>query len=324
RLALAALRLAEVEPAGELAHADEVAADDDLLAQRRELGQRVHHPHRAQVGVEPEALAQPQKSQLGTHGRARVVPLGTADGAEQHRVGGAAGVELAGGQGGASGVDGGAADEVLGALHLEAVAQPDLVDDGEPRLHHLGADAVSGEDGETVRPHTPLPAGTLTAGCSAATLLRALQYALALATMMSVSAPWPLKICPAPLRTRTLASPMASMPPVTARTLKSSSSLSTSMIRAIALHTASTGPSPTAASSSISPSRSASRTRTVAMGRPEVPLITCTRSSLKRSGTRRASSATSDCRSRSVTSFFLSARTRKASQARRKASSSSS
>ena len=71
-------------------------------------------PHRAQVGVEAHALAQAEQALLGAR-RVGVggVPFGTADGAEQDRVGGAAGLQHLVGEGGAVGVDRAAAHQLL-------------------------------------------------------------------------------------------------------------------------------------------------------------------------------------------------------------------
>ena len=67
---------------------------DPLLAQRAGVDQRRARPHRAQVRVQAEALAQAEQALLGARrvGVGRV-PLRAADRAEQDGVGGAAGLE---------------------------------------------------------------------------------------------------------------------------------------------------------------------------------------------------------------------------------------
>ena len=80
--------LAEVDPAGELAHDEQVGALDPLAPQGRGFIQRRQRLDGAQVGVQPEPLAQPEQALLGPR-RVRVggVPLGPADRRQQHRVG---------------------------------------------------------------------------------------------------------------------------------------------------------------------------------------------------------------------------------------------
>ena len=115
---------------------------DPLLAQRAGVEQRRARPDRAQVRVQAEALAQPEQALLGPR-RVRVgrVPLRAADGAEQDRVGLAAGVEDLVGERGAVGVDRGAADEVLVEVELA-----DRVEHAPRRGDDLGADPVAGQE----------------------------------------------------------------------------------------------------------------------------------------------------------------------------------
>ncbi|MNR37380.1 hypothetical protein D3C85_1553900 [compost metagenome] len=74
------------------------------------------------------------------------VPLGTADGAQQDRVGRQAGGLGVLGQGFSGGVDGGAADQVLGELEAMAI---DVADAGQHALGRQGdlrADAIARQD----------------------------------------------------------------------------------------------------------------------------------------------------------------------------------
>ena len=80
----AAPRLAEVEPARELAHHQQVDALDHLAAQRRGVDQRREHLRRAQVREQAELLADAQQPLLGPHVDGQRVPLRAADGAQQH------------------------------------------------------------------------------------------------------------------------------------------------------------------------------------------------------------------------------------------------
>src|SRR6478609_9521505 len=164
--------------------------------------------------------------------------------------------------------------------------------------------------------------------------LSAPMYALVLATMTSESAACPCKIAAPPLpccalrrpsllptaRTRTLAWPSASMPSVTALMLYSRSSLGACTISSTAVKAACTGPVPTAACTRSFPS--GQRKRTVAVGKPVEPQVTCTASSAKYSTPRPDSDAASASRSASVMVFFLSARALKRWKAASKASPS--
>ena len=57
--------LAEVDPAGQLAHDQQVGALDHLALQRAGVVQRRQRAHRPQVGEQAEALAQPEQALLG-------------------------------------------------------------------------------------------------------------------------------------------------------------------------------------------------------------------------------------------------------------------
>ena len=112
-------RVAEVDAAGQLADDEQVGAGDPLLAQRAGADQGRAGPDRAQVGVEAHPLAQAEQALLGAR-RVGVggVPFRAADGAEQDRVGGPAGVEHLVGEGGAVLVDRAAAHQPLVELEL--------------------------------------------------------------------------------------------------------------------------------------------------------------------------------------------------------------
>ena len=134
--------VAEVDAAGQLADDEQVGAGDALLAQRAGADQGRAGPHRAQVGVEAHALAQAEQPLLGAR-RVGVggVPLGAADGAEQDRVGGPAGLQHLVGEGGAVGVDRAAADQALVELELSQRLQQLL-----GRRDDFRADPVAGQD----------------------------------------------------------------------------------------------------------------------------------------------------------------------------------
>jgi hypothetical protein len=84
---LDAARLAEVDVAGQLAHDQDVQPGHDLRLQGRGIGQFRIQDRRAQVGKEPELLADAQQAALRPLLARIVVPLRTADGAEQHGIG---------------------------------------------------------------------------------------------------------------------------------------------------------------------------------------------------------------------------------------------
>ena len=134
--------VAEVDAAGELADDQQVGAGDPLLAQRAGADQGRARPDRAQVGVEAHPLAQAEQALLGAR-RVGVggVPFGTADGAEQDRVGGLAGLQHLVGEGDAVRVDRAAAHQALVELELAQRLEQLRVGGDD-----LGADPVAGQD----------------------------------------------------------------------------------------------------------------------------------------------------------------------------------
>ena len=81
------LRLAEVDVSGELAHDEDVEPGDHLRLERRRRGELRMHARRAQVGEQPERLAQPKNRLLGALGALKLVVARVAHRAEQHRTG---------------------------------------------------------------------------------------------------------------------------------------------------------------------------------------------------------------------------------------------
>jgi hypothetical protein len=82
------LGFAEIHPAGELAHDQDIEVFDQLALERGGLGQRRIADGGAQIGIKGEILAQAQQPGLGPLVIGHVVPLRPADGAEHDRVGG--------------------------------------------------------------------------------------------------------------------------------------------------------------------------------------------------------------------------------------------
>ncbi len=128
--------LPEVDPAGQLAHEDEVHPLDHLALERggiREGGVDAHGP---QVRVGAERGAQPEQSLLGTYAGLRSRPARAADGPEQHRIGLPAGAQGGRWQRVAVAVDGRTAEGQLGELELVPEAGPE----GPEHPHALGND----------------------------------------------------------------------------------------------------------------------------------------------------------------------------------------
>ena len=149
-------RLAEVDAAGQLAHDEQVDALDDLAPQRRGIGEPGDDGRGPQVREEAEILADAQQPLLGAHVDGERVPLRPADRAEQHRPAVAADVDDLVAQRRAVGVDRGAADQLLDELEREALPGRDRLEHAAGLHDHLGADAVSGQQGRCDSRGAPL------------------------------------------------------------------------------------------------------------------------------------------------------------------------
>src|SRR5947208_9034270 len=79
---------------GQLADDHQVDAVEDLGPERRGRDELRPGANGPQVGVEAERLPESEERLLGANRRRRVVPLGTADGTEQDRVGATRALEL--------------------------------------------------------------------------------------------------------------------------------------------------------------------------------------------------------------------------------------
>ena len=149
------LGLAEINPARQLAHDHDVEAFDQLALQRGGIGQRRIADGGAQVGEEPEVLPEPQQPGLGAHRIGHLVPLGAADGAEDHGVGLLRFLHHGVGDGNAVLVVGRPADEI--AFGLEPAALGALVEERDDALD-LGdgfdADPVSGQQQQVKSGHS--------------------------------------------------------------------------------------------------------------------------------------------------------------------------
>ena len=151
---VAPLRLAEIEPAGQLPHHHQVDALDPVRLHARGLDQCGLDPDRAQIRVESEGAAQPQdrrpRPQLGV--RIGVVPAGTAHGPEEDGVGALAALDRLRSQRRPVGLDRGAAHQVLGDLERDAVALCHPLQHGDRARGDLRPDAVAGQHDQVHEP----------------------------------------------------------------------------------------------------------------------------------------------------------------------------
>ena len=144
---------AEVNAAREFPHHQEIHPLDHLRFEGAGSGQCGDDLHGPQVGEQPQARPQAQQARFGSLLPGQAVVLGTADGGEQHRVGGAAGLQGAWGQRFAGGVDGGSPHRLFVVAELEAVAQAHRIQQLTGHRRDLRTDAVTGEQGDPVAGH---------------------------------------------------------------------------------------------------------------------------------------------------------------------------
>jgi hypothetical protein len=135
----AAARLAEVDVARQLADDQDVQPGDQLGLEAGGAHQLLVADGGAEVGKQPQVLAQAQDGLLGTQRAVELVVLPVADGAEQYGVGLFGELERGVRQRVAMGFVGGAADQ--GGLHLEFQVQH--LEDLDGLGHDFGADAVT-------------------------------------------------------------------------------------------------------------------------------------------------------------------------------------
>ncbi len=140
--------LAEIDAAGQFAEDDQIDAFDDLLLQRRTVRHHWRDLQRPQIGEQAHGLADRQQAFLGP--ALAAVPFGTADGAQQDRVGGDAGGAGRLWQGLARLVDGGAADQMFGEVEAVAIEVADHRQDVARGARHLRSDAVAGQQDDII------------------------------------------------------------------------------------------------------------------------------------------------------------------------------
>jgi len=83
--AVAATVFAKVDAARQLSHHHKIGAQQDIRFDGRGIDQRRQQLDGAQIGKEPQRLANAQQPLLRTHGGGRVVPAGAPNSAQEHR-----------------------------------------------------------------------------------------------------------------------------------------------------------------------------------------------------------------------------------------------
>ena len=149
----APLGLSEVDPTGEFANHHQVNTVDHLTLEAAGIDQSRHDLHRPQVGEQIHAGPQTQQAGLRTLVTGQVVETGTADRCEQHRIGGFAGGQCAGGEGLTGSVNGTAADRLFLKDELEAVSRAHRLQQLPCHRGDLRADSVTGKQNNAVLSH---------------------------------------------------------------------------------------------------------------------------------------------------------------------------
>ena len=143
-VALAAVMLAEVNVAGQLAADENVeAVADDFRLDRAGISERLVHLRRAQVDEQAQCGAQTEQRLLRTLFTRNLVPLRAADRAEQHGIRVLADLDGLIGQRDAVLVDRAAACEDLLEIELVAELLADLIEHEHSLGYDLRADAVT-------------------------------------------------------------------------------------------------------------------------------------------------------------------------------------
>ena len=148
------LGLAEIDAAGQLAHDHDVEAVDQVALERGGVGERLIADGGAEIGEQLEVLAQAEQPGLGALVVRHAIPFRAADRAEHDGVGGKRALHGGLGDGLAMGVVGAAADQV--GLGLDAWQGRCALTQATTPLglaHHLGADAVAGEQQKLIGCH---------------------------------------------------------------------------------------------------------------------------------------------------------------------------
>ena len=137
------LGLPEVDAAGQFPDHHQVGPFHHLGLESGSLRQGREQLHRPQVGEQAQLPAQGEQRPLGTDGIVQSVPLGSAHGAQDHRVAGLGQREDLVGQGPSVGVDGSSPHQPLLDLHREAEEVRGLPQHRHGFRHHFRTDAVA-------------------------------------------------------------------------------------------------------------------------------------------------------------------------------------
>src|SRR5208282_5299287 len=135
--------LAVIDAAGELADYDEIDAGYHVGFERRCGEQFLNGAHRPQVGEQSERLAQAEQRLLGPLFRVGIVPLGTAHGAEQNRIGIPGILQNVVGKRSADGIERVAANQSLLELQIDRRLARDRLQDLLGLADDFGSDAVT-------------------------------------------------------------------------------------------------------------------------------------------------------------------------------------
>jgi len=159
---------AEIQPARELAHDQDVDSFHHLRPERRGREQRRRHGRRPEVGVEAKRLAQREQGLLGASLAGTVIPLGPAARAQKDRLRATAERDGWFRDGVPGGIDCRSARQTLSERQPELVPAIRFAQDAHGLGDHLGADAVPGDDRDV--------AGTIPAHGTAPTRSRRSTY----------------------------------------------------------------------------------------------------------------------------------------------------
>ncbi len=139
-------RLAEVKPAQQLAHKQNIGAFDDLRPQRAVHRQLLERKRGPQIGKSAQRRANLQQSSLGPLVRRKRVEFVAAHRAQQNRIRVERRFQRVGRQRRSVLHNGHAADALFGKHKFVAAQRGDLFQHGNRFAGHFGADAVAGRD----------------------------------------------------------------------------------------------------------------------------------------------------------------------------------
>ena len=143
----------EVHAAGELAHHQQIDPLDHLRPQAAGADQGRNDLDGPQVGEQSQAGAQRQQAAFGSQFPRQAVAARIADRGQQHRIGLAAGLQGALGQGNAVGVDRRCTDRPFVVAEAEAMANRHRIQQLAGHRRDLRADAIARQERDPVAGH---------------------------------------------------------------------------------------------------------------------------------------------------------------------------